>query len=394
MPEFLPTTRADALARLDEFLPLVADYAETRNHVRPGHDKVSRLSPATRTRVMLEREILAGVREHHAPAAIEKFEQEVWWRLYWKGWLEQRPSVWKDYRRALATLPWNDRARAVAAGESGIAILDHFARELVETGYLHNHARMWWASWWVHGEGLPWQLGADFFLRHLRDGDAASNTLSWRWVAGLHTRGKAYLVRRSNLERYVEAGLLEKHRAGLDRLETIRERALPWEDAPAPRRIEEAAVRPGRRSGIWIHDEDLRIEESPLAMVKPVAIVAPAPVGIWEAEAYHPDKRAFLRAGLADGASRASAWFGTSAPLLDSDDLVGTLLSWAREEGLDTIHALKPCVGPLAEALPVIERALAAEGVSLNLVRRPEDVAVMNLARAGFFNFWEKVKGM
>jgi deoxyribodipyrimidine photo-lyase len=65
-------------------------------------------------------------------------------------------------------------------------------QELVETGYLHNHARMWFASIWIFTLRLPWELGADFFLRHLLDGDAASNTLSWRWVAGLHTKGKHY----------------------------------------------------------------------------------------------------------------------------------------------------------------------------------------------------------
>ncbi|MBU6178811.1 MAG: DNA photolyase, partial [Verrucomicrobia bacterium] len=194
MSVFLPVTRRDALARLEAFLPLAPAYGATRNHVVPGHENISRLSPATRTRVLLEREILAAVRDRDGSGASAKFEQEVWWRLYWKGWLEQRPCVWTAYRQSLARLEWSDRGREVAAGASGVAILDHFTRELVTTGYLHNHARMWWASWWIHGEGLPWELGAHFFLRHLRDGDAASNTLSWRWVAGLHTRGKAYLV--------------------------------------------------------------------------------------------------------------------------------------------------------------------------------------------------------
>ena len=160
---FLPATRSEALARLEAFLPLAADYGATRNRVVAGHENVSRLSPATRTRVLLEQEILAAVRARHAPASIEKFEQEVWWRLYWKGWLEQRPGTWTRYREALSPRRWSDRARAVAAGESGIAILDHFTRELITTGYLHNHARMWWASWWIHGEGLPWHQGAFLF---------------------------------------------------------------------------------------------------------------------------------------------------------------------------------------------------------------------------------------
>ncbi len=388
--DLFPATRAEALARLDQFMPRVPDYAATRNHVLPGHENVSRLSCATRTRVILEREILASVRKHHAPAAIEKFEQEVWWRLYWKGWLEQRPTVWMDYRESLAALAWTERAEAVATGASGIAILDHFARELVETGYLHNHARMWWASWWIHGEGLPWQLGADFFLRHLRDGDVASNTLSWRWVAGLHTRGKAYLVRRANLERYVDARLLAEHSAGLARLEGIRERTLPWEDPPAPRPIAAEICLPGARMGLWIHDEDLLVEDSPLTSWRPVALIATVSGGNERTEI--PDKHTFRRRAVEDGAARASAWFGIGARVDDSGDLVGALVAWARQERLDTIVTLRPFVGPLADLLPAIGRALGDDGVTLQSVRRQEDVEVMNRAAAGFFSFWEKVR--
>ena len=65
---------------------------------------------------------------------------------------------------------------------------------LKENNYLHNHARMWFASIWVFTLDLPWQLGAEFFMKHLFDGDAAANTLGWRWVAGIQTQGKNYLA--------------------------------------------------------------------------------------------------------------------------------------------------------------------------------------------------------
>jgi deoxyribodipyrimidine photo-lyase len=80
-------------------------------------------------------------------------------------------------------------------------VIDYFVNELLNTGYLHNHARMWFAAWWVHEARLPWQCAAALFYRHLLDGDPASNTLSWRWVAGLQTPGKTSLARRSNLEK-------------------------------------------------------------------------------------------------------------------------------------------------------------------------------------------------
>ena len=131
---------------------------------------------------------------------------------YFKGWLEQHPTVWTAYRDDVANLVVHlcdheglaQRYEWAVSGQTGISCFDAWAAELVETGYLHNHSRMWFASIWIFTLKLPWQLGADFFYRHLIDGDPASNTLSWRWVGGLHTRGKTYLARPSNIEKYTE----------------------------------------------------------------------------------------------------------------------------------------------------------------------------------------------
>ena len=87
-------------------------------------------------------------------------------------------------------------------GETGIECFDFWCEQLKSTGYLHNHVRMWFASIWVFTLKLPMELGADFFMLHLIDADAASNTLSWRWVSGLHTKGKAYAARASNIEKF------------------------------------------------------------------------------------------------------------------------------------------------------------------------------------------------
>ncbi|MCU0912565.1 MAG: DNA photolyase, partial [Rhodobacteraceae bacterium] len=195
---FEPTRQA-GLARLSAFLPAAGrDYAALRNHDLPGHPHVSRLSPWIRHRLVTEEEVLAAVLGRDAPAGTDKFLQEVLWRTYWKGWLELRPSVWADYRagvraglnRVQSEAGLRRAWEAACRGETGIDGFDGWAQELARTGYLHNHARMWFASIWIFTLQLPWELGADFFLRHLIDGDPASNTLSWRWVAGLHTRGK------------------------------------------------------------------------------------------------------------------------------------------------------------------------------------------------------------
>lgn len=212
---FAPT-RTAALRRLDEFLPSAGrSYAERRNDDDgPGTEgvrgNVSQLSPWLHAGLITEHEVLDAVLGAHGQRTAEKFIAEVFWRIYFKGYLEQRPGIWTDYciarDEALAAVERNSGLRTGYAqaieGRTGIEAFDVWARELVDTGYLHNHARMWFASIWIFTLRLDWRLGADFFLRHLIDGDAASNTLSWRWVAGLHTKGKHYLARADNIFRY------------------------------------------------------------------------------------------------------------------------------------------------------------------------------------------------
>ena len=194
---FAPS-REEGLRRLQDFVPRSGRaYAASRNHdfgpdVRTN---VSLLSPYVRHRLIGEWEIAEAVLSRYALSTAEKFIQEVCWRTYWKGWLEQRPEIWQRYMSDVARLMREVEAdparreayRRAVCGETGIACFDAWVQELRGTGYLHNHARMWFASIWFYTLKLDWQLGADFFLRHLLDGDPASNTLSWRWVCGLHT---------------------------------------------------------------------------------------------------------------------------------------------------------------------------------------------------------------
>ena len=204
-------TRTQALTRLQRFLPLAGrDYGARRNFDCPqqGHPHVSTLSPYIRHRLITEAEVLEAVLARHSLMAAEKFVQEVFWRSYWKGWLELRPSVWHDYRagldRALTDPALADRLARAEGAQTGIDCFDAWMAELTATGYLHNHARMWAASIWIFTLRLPWEAGADLFLRHLLDGDPASNTLSWRWVAGLQTPGKHYVATADDIARYTK----------------------------------------------------------------------------------------------------------------------------------------------------------------------------------------------
>lgn len=207
--------RIAALEQLKAFLPRTGrDYAARRNYdLGAGrHDGVSCLSPYLRHRLVLEQEVIAAVTARFSPSTAEKFIAEVFWRTYFKGFLERRPTIWvntlAEVERLQLEVERDGRLRAdlddAEAGRTGIDCFDAWARELVDTGYLHNHARMWFASIWIFTLRLPWELGADFFLRHLIDGDPASNTLSWRWVGGLHTKGKTYLARPDNIAKYTE----------------------------------------------------------------------------------------------------------------------------------------------------------------------------------------------
>jgi deoxyribodipyrimidine photo-lyase len=205
--------RENAIDQLKRFLSdPVLSYTSTRNHDfgRNQRYNTSCLSIWIDKRVLLEEEVITATLKHNKYNDVEKFIHEVFWRTYFKGWLEHRPQLWADYKRDLENLFDRFDKDAILrknynqaiAGKTQIACMNEWANELIETGYLHNHARMWFASIWIFTLKLPWQLGADFFLRHLHDGDAACNTLSWRWVAGLHTKGKHYVASQSNIEKF------------------------------------------------------------------------------------------------------------------------------------------------------------------------------------------------
>ena len=211
---FIPT-RAAGLERLKTFLPSAGNnYAALRNYDlgQNNHTNVSLLSPYIRHRSLTEIEVLKSVLCYHSKKSSEKFVQEVFWRTYWKGWLEMRPTVWASYQSKLNRLDYDLKTQSgfrkswenACQGETGIECFDSWAKELFDTGYLHNHARMWFASIWIHTLKLPWELGADFFLRNLLDGDPASNTLGWRWVGGAQTVGKTYLASTQNIQKYTK----------------------------------------------------------------------------------------------------------------------------------------------------------------------------------------------
>ena len=202
-------SRAKAIEKLDHFIENnLTDYSKLRNFdLGPeGRSNVSCLSPYITHGIINEKEIIKKSLDKFSFAKNEKFIQEVLWRTYWKGWLELRPNVWNDYLIELKKIreDFKDNKEYLNAieGKTNIECFNYWVNELKENNYLHTHSRMWFASIWIFTLELPWQLGAEFFMQHLYDGDAASNTLGWRWVAGIQTQGKHYLASEWNIKKF------------------------------------------------------------------------------------------------------------------------------------------------------------------------------------------------
>ena len=202
-------SRAKAVDKLNHFVESnLSEYSKLRNFDfgTDNRSNISCLSPYITHGIINELEVIDKSLKKFSFQKNEKFIQEVLWRVYWKGWLELRPNVWSDYLMELDNLrdeyKSNHSYLRAIEGKTDIECFNQWIIELKENNYLHNHARMWFASIWIFTLELPWQLGAEFFMKHLYDGDAASNTLGWRWVAGVQTQGKHYLASEWNIKKF------------------------------------------------------------------------------------------------------------------------------------------------------------------------------------------------
>ena len=199
------TSRKEALEVLENYVEKeITNYNSKRNFdFGPlNRENVSCLSPYITHRLITEYEVTKKVLSKHPHQKVEKYIQEIFWRVYWKGWLELRPKVWSDFIEDLKTIEENENYQKAINAQTDIQCFNDWVQELKENNYLHNHTRMWFASIWIFTLKLPWQKGAEFFMKHLLDGDAASNTLSWRWVAGLQTKGKHYVAQAWNISKF------------------------------------------------------------------------------------------------------------------------------------------------------------------------------------------------
>ena len=385
-------SREEALVLLAAFLPKAgASYTRNRNFdLGAGqHKHVSQLSAYIKRRIITEEDVLKKVLSAHSLNEAGKFIDEIFWRTYFKGWLESRPHIWMQYCADVHHLTHElqtqsglrDRWAAACLGETGIDCFDAWAKELAETGYLHNHARMWFASIWVYTLQLPWQLGADFFLRHLLDGDAASNTLSWRWVVGLHSVGKTYLARAENIQRFTNGRFAPKGLAQVapplnDTASTMAPKIID----PPNRYID------GRKTGLLLHSDDLNIAHL-THHSDCIASAAYLPVVAGTMLVSSPKLLEFNNAAL-DAATKR--WKPNLLNCCDVTTPEG-ILSWALENKLEQIITPYAAVGNTSQMLEKCKHLLSNHGVQLTQVMREYDIISWPYATKGFFKFREKI---
>jgi deoxyribodipyrimidine photo-lyase len=393
MPEFFHPTpmRSHGLKQLKEALPkLGLEYARNRNLDRGKgrHNSVTRLSPWLRHRLLLEEEVISSVLSTHTFSASEKFIEEVFWRTYWKGWLESRPSVWENYieERDRNWREWEgDKTLAKAlAGKTGIECFDYWIKELKESHYLHNHSRMWFASIWIFTLGLPWTLGADVFMRFLLDGDPASNTLSWRWVAGLQTHGKCYIARPDNIAKWT----VNRFSSVSDLVVDVR----PPESFPSPEPVPleppASCLDSKIRTLLILHDEDLCIETLPIRKDDVVGIVMLNAASQRTAGSLSDRVFRFVQEGLFDAKDRFLS--ESSVPYfmgIGSEEIFDLFM----KSGAERIVTPYAPVGPTRDLLHKIEGDLEIDIIP---IIRIWDKMCWPHASKGFFAFKKKIPSL
>ena len=199
-------TRDEALQKFQNFNP--SRYAKTRNFLN-GH--ISQMSAHIKHGVIQNRELLNIIQDKFNFQESEKFIQELAWRDFWRSYAYHHPDqLWTDveeYKTGFKSSDYlDDLPNDIKTGETPAQVINSFIQELTQTGYLHNHARMYVASYVVHFRRVKWQAGAKFFMTHLLDGDLASNNFSWQWIASTFA-GKPYIFNLENVHKYCQQTL-------------------------------------------------------------------------------------------------------------------------------------------------------------------------------------------
>ena len=343
-------SKSEALSQMHSFVESKADrYQAMRNYDfgKLENNFVSGLSPAISRRIITEEVFLKTILSSFSFNKVEKLIQEVCWRTYWKGYLENRSQIWTNYLTDLIDLRYlktSQEYENASKGETEIACFNRWSKELVENGYLHNHTRMWFSSIWIHTLKLPWQLGAELFMKFLLDADPASNTLSWRWVAGNHTLGKTYLANPTNIKKYTGGRLFPENQLALKAVETDQDGTIEVSTIKIEKKRNPKFV-----DCLLVHENDLSFENIPkskILLIQDKSLLA-----------YDRSKfvRQFIDDALIDCKNRITKQFDKEIQLLNFDR-IDALKDLVTEREIKIIHTPYPAVGVLREKILQIEK--------------------------------------
>ena len=379
-------TRAAGLERLSNFTSTgLKLYTDGRNYDYGPEDRsnISALSPWVRRRLISEQEIIEKLFKTNSHGAADKYIQQVIWRTYFKGWLEQHPTVWNAYNEGVMSglnEVSSDESRArvyekAITGQTGIDCFDSWATELMEHAYLHNHARLWFASIWIFTLKLPWELGANFFMKYLLDGDPASNTLSWRWVSGLHTKGKNYLATSSNIDKFTLGRFrIEAHlNVAANPLTELTEH--PIQSLP---RLENL---PSDDFLLLVTEEDCNsVELTGQFPVAALGLILPEKSEVFErSDAVFN----FSHGAVTDGVERISS----TGEVLICEEWAEPIIELARSKKVKNIVTAYTPIGPVNTKLQGIKPLLKNAGIELSFLRQKYDQTFWPHATKGFFAF-------
>jgi len=361
------TSREKALESLELFINKdVVNYSSKRNYDFGPVDRknVSCLSPYISHRLINEYEISKKVLSKHPYQKVEKYIQEIYWRVYWKGWLELRPKVWTDFVEDLNSIEENENYHLAIDGKTKIECFNDWVKEIKEYNYLHNHTRMWFASIWIFTLGLPWQKGAEFFMKHLLDGDAASNTLSWRWVGGLQTKGKHYLAQSWNISKF-----LNKKYKNIE----LRENVLPLIDNREYKIFPiDIQKNNNKNEYLIIFENDLSVENLKIKDYKKIYFI------------------------LLDNRHRSVALDSKvlnykkkimKEQLNKKDNNFELINENKIEEILESLKNFDIVYPSIGENMSFLKKMVKEKKLSLNFITRDEDIFCWNFSNKGYFNF-------
>ena len=380
--------RKSALNILEDFIDTKLHNYESKRNYDYGpsaHENVSLLSPYIRHRIITEEEVIAKAINKFPLPKIEKYIQEVFWRTYWKGWLELRPKVWTDYQELVEKYDINQEYERIISLNTGIDCFDSWTQELLETNYLHNHARMWYASIWIHTLKLPWSLGADLFLNNLLDGDPASNTLSWRWVAGIQTRGKSYLAKDWNIQKFTKNRFKPKETdfsaipAEIDYID-YKMNSI---------KFHEANKFDWGQSGLLVTSEDMHVLSSnridfPLQNAYILALTDT------EKANYSKNVSNFKQAISLSTKELLSAHIQDIEIQSMDLDQIEQITLWAQQKNIKNIITLACPCGHVRDFINILKNELKKESINIIKIYRDYDMKYWNLASGSFFNFFKK----